>query len=256
MTNQWPPLVAVGLAAAGFVSGWVDSIAGGGGLISVPALLATGLPTATVLGTNKVAASFGSSTSALRYGRAGHVKKIAWPMAALAFCASATGARLAIALPDKILNQIIVVALLVVTFITIFRRDFGKTARPWRFRRRWYALVACCCALSIGFYDGLIGPGTGSFLAFSFVALLGADFLSATGSTKVINFSTNLAAALLFAIGRHVDWLYALPMGLGILAGAYVGSGMALRNGSRFIRPIFVGVALALGVKLVLSLHK
>lgn len=239
---------------AGFLSGWVDSIAGGGGLITMPVLMATGIPTATALGTNKVAASFGSSTAALRYARKGHIKRIAWPMAGLAFIASAIGASLAISLPERLLNQIVVVALLVVATIIILRSDFGETSRPWPHRRRWYALVASLCAMGIGFYDGLIGPGTGSFLAFSFVVFLGADFLSATGSTKIINFSTNLAAALLFAIGGHVRWDYALPMGLAILAGAFVGSGMAVKNGPRLIRPIFITIALAMGGKLVWSM--
>ena len=123
-------------------------------------------------------------------------------------------------------------------------------ARPWRGSKALYATTAVSFAIVIGFYDGLVGPGTGTFLAFSFVVFLGTDLVAATANTKVINFSTNLAAALLFAYHGSVAWSIALPMGACILAGAYVGSGTAIRVGPKLIRPVFLMVVALLLLKL------
>ena len=236
---------------AGFIGGFVDSIAGGGGLITIPALLTTGLPPTVVLGTNKVAASFGSGTAAWRYGHAGHVQRIAWPMAAVAFATSLLGAKLALALPEHALHRIIIAALISVAVLMLLRRDFGKEAKPWPFGRHHYWAVASLSAAIIGFYDGMIGPGTGSFLAFAYVVFLGTDLISATANTKLVNFATNIAAATLFAIGGHVRWDYALIMGPCILIGAFVGSSTALHVGPRLIRPVFLVVVIFLVVKLM-----
>jgi len=239
---------------AGLLAGWVDSIAGGGGVISLPAMFAVGLSPWGALATNKVAASCGSSTATLRYMRAGSVLPIAWPMAGVAFIAAALGAECALHMSAGSLTGIVAVALIIVAIISAFRKDFGTIHVEWPHRKRWYYAIALPAAVLIGFYDGLVGPGTGTFLAFVFVAGLGMDFRRATGSTKLVNFATNIASAIVFMCYGYVQWTFAAIMGAGILIGAYIGSGMAVRVGPRLIRPIFIVMALAVAAKVAWTL--
>jgi len=241
------------LVLAGLASGFVDSIAGGGGLISLPAMLFTGMPMLHAQATNKLAATFGSCTSATRYLAAGQVESIAWPMAGLAFVAAIGGVILGVSLHKEQLNLLVTLALIAVGCFVAFRKDFGK-ARRRRKSGPLPLIAAFLLALAIGFYDGLVGPGTGTFLAFVFISVLGLDFLKATGSTKIVNFATNIAALLTYLLrGDPIHFAEGLVMGVAILAGAFIGSGMAVRIGPRFIRPLFVLVAMALAIKLVVD---
>jgi uncharacterized protein len=244
------PLAFILLLVAGFMGGLVDSIAGGGGLITVPALMTLGLPPTVVLGTNKVAASFGSFTSSARYLRAGYVQPLAWPMAGLAFVSSMVGAKVATVLPAHDLKALILTALLLVGGFILLRPDFGADSKPHSASPQTQKLLTVLFAIGIGFYDGMVGPGTGSFLAFFFVMLLGRDLLSATANTKVVNFATNFGSVLIFAANGNVRWAIALPFGLSILAGAYIGSGMAMNRGVRFIRVILVTMVFLVVIKL------
>ena len=244
-----PPDLALTLlaCAAAFVAGLVDAVAGGGGLIQLPALLVL-FPTAavpTLLGTNKVASFSGTFAALVRYARNGVA--IPWtyvgPAAFAAFAGSFTGARLATHLPSAWMRPIVVVLLAGVAAFTFLNKDFGATVRAPRARS---VLAAVALGGGLGFYDGFFGPGTGSFLLFGFVALLGLDFLGASASAKLVNVATNLAAILAFAWAGQVRWELALPMAVCNVAGSQVGSRLAIAKGAPFVRRLFLGVVLVL----------
>lgn len=236
--------VIVFLCAAGFFAGLVDSIAGGGGLISLPALLAAGLPPHTALATNKVQSAIGTTISAGRYVRDRCVDP---PIAATAFAASFigsfAGAETVMRVSASSLEAVIPVLIVAVAVITFIRKDFGATDRRDSLERRHYAYTALF-GFAAGFYDGFFGPGIGSFLAFGFVIFFGYGFVRATGNAKVANLASNYAAILAFLIGGHIAWQTALPMGAANITGAWIGAGLAIRRGVRVIKPVF-GVVLA-----------
>jgi hypothetical protein len=237
---------------AGFLGGFVDAIAGGGGLVVLPALFAAGIPPILAAGTNKAAASFGSGIATFRYGRAGHILPRARLMAPLAFGMSLLGATWATHQTATTFRAVILCALAAVAFFLLLQPEFGKSERPMPDERAATAR-AVAMALAIGFYDGAIGPGTGSFLAFGFVNALGTNLMSATGSAKLINFSTNVAALLVFAFRGLIIWPLAIPLGLAILAGSYAGSGLAIRAGVKLIRAVLVAVVLITVFKMALD---
>ncbi|MGE5507934.1 MAG: sulfite exporter TauE/SafE family protein [Chitinophagales bacterium] len=233
------------LPVAGFVAGLIDSMAGGGGLISLPALLAAGLDPHLALGTNKVQSCLGTSFSTARYMRHGQVHlKIAVTAAAGALAGSYLGSLAALALPSQRLAAIIPPLIVLVALVTFLRRQFGVDDTFGKAEPRHY-LLALATGLGIGFYDGFFGPGTGTFLAFAFVFLFGFGFGRATGNTKVVNLASNFAAVVAFGLSRQVIWLTALPMGLANIAGNWIGSGLAIKGGARVIKPVF-GLVLAM----------
>lgn len=240
------PLFALACVAA-FVAGLVDAIAGGGGLIQLPALLVLfpGAAVPTLLGTNKVASFAGTFAALIRYVRSGVA--VPWrhvgPAAAAAFAGSFTGARLATHLPSEWMRPIVVVLLAGVLVFTATNPNFGAVIRAPRARS---TLAAVALGAGLGLYDGFFGPGTGSFLLFGFVALLGLDFLGASASSKVVNVATNLAAILAFSWAGQIRWELALPMALCNMAGSRVGSHLALANGVGFVRKLFLGVVTVL----------
>ncbi|HHW14238.1 MAG TPA: TSUP family transporter [Firmicutes bacterium] len=233
------------LMLAAFFAGLVDSMAGGGGLISLPALLATGIPPHFALGTNKVQSCLGTTFSTGRYLRHGHVQvPIALTAAVGALAGSYLGSLAALALPSEKLAVVLPPLIVAVAVVTFVRREFGAhdtfTAAAPR-----HLLLAAATGLGIGFYDGFFGPGTGTFLAFAFVSLFGFGFGRATGNTKVVNLASNLAAVIAFGLSAKVYWSVALPMGLANIAGNWLGAGLAIRGGARVIKPVF-GFVLAL----------
>jgi uncharacterized membrane protein YfcA len=238
------------LSMAAFFAGLVDSMAGGGGLISLPALLAAGLDPHLALGTNKIQSCMGTTFSTGRYLRNGHVQiKMASAAAICALIGSYLGSRAALAIPSQHLSAIIPPLILVVALVTFFRKSFGAedtfgepTGRD--------LLLAGAVGLVIGFYDGFFGPGTGTFLAFAFVFLFGFGFVRATGNTKVVNLASNVAAALTFGFSGKVVWAVALPMGLANIAGNWIGSGLAMKGGAKVIKPVFGFVLALLFVKI------
>ncbi len=231
-------------AVAAFFAGMVDAMAGGGGLIQLPALfvLMPGEAPATVLGTNKAAAVWGTSLAAYRYGRA-----VALPWrsiaaaAAAAFFGSGLGALAARTADAAAFKPAVVVVLLLVAAFTFLRPEYGAVARG-----RERLLLGAALGGALGFYDGILGPGTGTFLIFAFIASLGLDYLGANAGAKVVNVATNLAALLIFAVGGNVRWDWALPMAAANMAGSLVGSSLALRGGSAWVRRVFQLVILAL----------
>lgn len=232
---------------AAFLAGFVDAVAGGGGLIQLPALLVLfpGEPVPLLLGTNKVSSIAGTAAALLRYVR--HRVPIPWgevgPAAAAAFAGSFAGARLAAELPGAWMRPVVVVLLAGVAAFTFLNKGFGVDGRAPVSRP---LLAAVLLGGALGVYDGFFGPGTGSFLLFGFIALLGLDFLGASASAKVVNVATNLAAILAFAWSGHIWWGLALPMAACNMAGSRFGSQLAIAKGAPFVRRLFLTVVLAL----------
>ena len=239
------------LLAASFFAGFVDSIAGGGGLIQLPALL-IGLPkseTAEVLGTNKLSAVFGTTTAAALYRK--QIKpdpKVLVAMGVPAFLGSAGGAVLASKIPTSSMRPMVLVLLIVVAIYTWFKPDLGKfeNLRHHSTRRVQIAAIA---GAAIGFYDGIFGPGTGSFLMLILVASLGYAFITASAIAKVVNVATNVGAILVFGVHGAVIWQLGIIMGAANISGAIVGSRLAIKGGSTLVRKVFLIVTIALIVK-------
>ena len=236
-----------------FLAGFVDSIVGGGGLIQLPALfvflpkeLAANVP--LVFGTNKLSSLCGTSVAVAQYARR---VPIPWasilPAALAAFVFSALGVRVVQSVPSAFLKPLTLVLLIAVAVYTCWNKKLGDLHAP-KFVAHHERALAVGVGVVLGFYDGFFGPGTGSFLIFIFIGWLGFDFLTASASSKVINFATNFAAVLVFAARGDVLYHYALPMGACNVAGALAGTRLALLKGNKFVRVIFltvVGVMIA-----------
>ncbi len=226
------------LVIAGFISSFIDSTVGGGGLISTPALLSLGLPVPYALGTNKLAASVGSLTSMLSFWRAGKIKKAALALMPLSFIGSALGAYVVYLLPEKLMKNIIVALLVLVAIYTYRRKDWGDTSTVQQLGMK-ALLGAFVMAFAIGFYDGFFGPGTGSFLIFGFL-YLGYDFVTAAGNAKALNFASGVGALASFALSGTIMWSYGVIMALAMILGAVFGSGMAIKKGASYVRPLYL----------------
>ena len=238
-------LVLVLVAALG--AGWIDAVVGGGGLLQLPALLLVpGLSPVQALATNKLASIAGTTTSAVTYHRRVRPDlRTALPMAAVALVGSFVGASVASLLPASVFKPVIVVALLVIAAVTVLRPALGARTALRHAGRRHHG-VAAAVGAGIGFYDGVLGPGTGSFLVFAMVSLLGYDFLAASAKAKIVNVATNLGALLFFVPHGSVFWGLGLLMGAANMLGGYLGSRTATTRGSGFIRIAFLVVVTAL----------
>lgn len=245
----WGMLLLVVIAA--FCAGWIDAVVGGGGLLQLPALLLIpGISPVQALATNKLASVFGTATSsATYYRRAKPDLRTALPMAIIALIGSFGGAAVATVLPPAAFKPIIVIALLAVALFTAFRPQMGA-ATQLRFHGHKHHIMAGAAGLGIGFYDGMIGPGTGTFLVITLVALLGYDFLQASAKAKIVNLATNAGALMLFIPHGAVLWLLGGILAIANVAGSYLGSRMAISRGTTFIRVVFLVVVIALIGKL------
>lgn len=239
------------IAVASLLAGFIDAIVGGGGLITIPTLFGVypNAAPATLLGTNKSAVVWGTAWAAAQYGRR---VTLAWstllPAAGAALCGSALGAwAVTRASPDG-LRQALPFVLAAVLVYTLLKKDLGRE-HARRYGDRGEAVAASLIGLGIGFYDGFFGPGTGSFFVFLFVRVLGHDFLHASAGAKLLNTATNLAAIALFAFKGHVWWHVVLVMASANIVGSLIGTRMALRHGSGFVRMAFVVVVAGLIVK-------
>lgn len=239
------------LIGSGFVASFIDAAVGGGGLISIPALMMTGLSPVTVLGTNKVAASMGALASFYTFVKSGKMDvQLVKKLCPLSLIGSGIGVLVVQQISPEFLRPLIIAMLIAVFLYTLFKKDWGKDAKP-------QAIVGTkmllCIALSfiMGFYDGFFGPGTGSFLLFGFI-MIGFDFIGATANVKALNFASNIAAAVLFSIMGHTDFYYAVPMGLFMIFGAICGAKVALYKGVSYVRPLFIIVtAVLIGKQLI-----
>jgi uncharacterized membrane protein YfcA len=249
---------ALFLMAAAFFAGLIDSMAGGGGLISVPALFSASpnTPPATLLGTNKLSAAGGTLVATYRYLRVVKLpKKEMFMAAAFALVGSFAGAACVTLISGDFVRSLLPWTLLFLLVFTLLKKDMGVVHEP-KLMGLKAKLFLTLGVGAIGFYDGFFGPGTGSFLMFLFVQFLGFDFLHAATATKVLNSVTNLAALALFIPTGHVDWGIALMMLLFSVLGGRLGSGLALSKGSQLVRKVFIGVVLALILKTANDAYK
>ncbi|MFC5720126.1 sulfite exporter TauE/SafE family protein [Streptomyces gamaensis] len=245
-------LTVLCLAAA--AAGWIDAVVGGGGLIQLPALL-VGLPhvpAAWVLGTNKAVAICGTTAAAVAYARRSPLDlRRALRIGLAALAGSLAGAFFASGIHSGVLRPMVMAALLAVLALVLLRPSFGTGVAPAAGPSRRRVLAAVLVAgLGIGFYDGLVGPGTGTFLVLALAALLHLDLVVASGTAKVVNVCTNVGALVTFGLQGSVLWQVAAPMALFNLAGGAVGARMALKRGSSFVRSVLVVVVLSLVCKL------
>ncbi|WP_026973477.1 sulfite exporter TauE/SafE family protein [Aliagarivorans marinus] len=242
-------VVGVGLSA-----GFIDAIAGGGGLLTVPALLSIGLPPHLALGTNKLAASFGSSTAAWTYYRKQLFNPVFWRWS---FVATALGATVGTFVVDFIstawLDKLLPLVIIATAIYTIINRKQaeGKDALPEVSPQHHRRTVTQ--GFSLGFYDGVAGPGTGAFWTVSSMALYKMNILLSSGLAKAMNFTSNFVSFLTFVYLGHVSWALGLSMGVSIMVGAYIGAHSAIKFGAKFIRPVFITVVLIIAGKLALQ---
>lgn len=243
--------IALALFLVAVVAGWVDAIGGGGGLLTIPALLWAGLSPAEALATNKLQGSFGSATATWNYARHGLVDWRGQKLAiVLTFLGATGGAWLVQQLDKAWLERLVPLLLAAFALYFLFSPRLGDLPQAQRISP---AAFAASVGLGVGFYDGFFGPGTGTFFAMGYVALLGYSLPHATGNTKLLNCTSNVAALLCFAIGGHILWQTGLIMAAGQILGGYLGSHMAAKHGSKLIRPVLVLVSLLLAGKLLLG---
>jgi uncharacterized membrane protein YfcA len=240
-------LLVVVAAAAGMI----DAIAGGGGLLALPAILWAGLPPVQALATNKLQGSFGTLTASYRFVRNGEIdlKRLRIPIL-MTFIGSAAGTLAVQHVGSDLLQRIVPALLIAFALYFLFSPRFGNEDAHHRVSHPVFGLLV---GFGLGFYDGFFGPGTGSFFAAAFVLLLGYNLRRATAGTKVLNFTSNIASLIFFALAGQVVWQVGLPMGVAQMAGAWVGSHLVIRHGTRLIRPLLVAVSLAISLRLLLG---
>ena len=240
------------LALAGFVAGWVDAVVGGGGLIQLPALL-LGIPGASpaqILATNKFGSVWGTATSSVTYWRRVRPDlRTALPMAGVAYVGAIVGALIGLHIPKSAFNPIILVLLIAVGTYTLLKPSLGE-ATQLRWSGHRHTAVAMITGFVIGVYDGALGPGTGSFLVFALVGLMGYAFLEASAKAKIANLATNLGALTVFIPGGHVMCGVGAVMAVANLVGGYVGARTAVAKGSGFVRVVFVVVISAFIIRI------
>lgn len=236
------------LFATGLVAGYVDAIAGGGGLITVPVLLATGISPAEALGTNKFQSSCGTALATVRYARDGLLDGKDWRPGILATLLGAAGGAWAVQRVNPgLLRPAIPILLALIALALLLKPELGRIARPARME---FLPFSIGFGLLLGFYDGFFGPGTGTFWMMACLLVMGRDLLGATAHTKVMNLASNLASLSVFLATGQVRFAIGLSMAAGQLAGGWLGAHTAVRGGARVIRPLFLGVVIALAAKL------
>jgi len=236
------------LTGVAFTAAIIDAIAGGGGLLVVPAMLSAGIPPIVTLATNKLQSSFSSGTACFNFTRKGMIDwKRYWPVVIVVLFLSGVGAWVVQSLKADVLKLVVPLLLVAVAgYVLLSPRMHDEDAHQ-RLSVPGYAPVAG----GIGFYDGFFGPGTGSFFATTLVGLRGMGLTRATAHTKAFNFASNLGSLVIFALGGHIIYTLGLCMAIGSTLGAYVGSHMAMRFGARVIRPLLVTISLCLTAKLL-----
>ncbi len=233
------------LVVCGFLAGFIDSVVGGGGLISIPALLSAGIPLHLLLGSNKLAGTMCSFTSTASFVRSGKINfqllKLLIPFSLIGAVAGSFTVR---QVPSEFLKPLVIVMLVVITIYTLFKKSWGDVS-TFSGSSKKTRLIGIIVALVIGFYDGFFGPGTGSFLIFAFL-MLGFEFVTAAGNAKVLNFVSNISSLLTFIALGSVSFYYGLLLGVPMVAGAVIGSKVAIRKGAGYIRPLFITVTVIL----------
>jgi hypothetical protein len=239
------------LCLGGFLAAFVDSIAGGGGLISMPVLMMAGLPAHLALGTNKFGGAFGCFSSAYKYAKSGATnKELLKKLIPYTILGCILGVKCVLSISDEILNIMVFVMILTVTIYTYRSKTLGTEDKFEELTKRNINLGKIM-AFSLGFYDGFFGPGTGTFIAFALIKIYGFDFLHASANTKILNFTSNFIALLLFMVSGQILYKVAIFYALSMMIGGYIGAKVAIKKGSTLIRPIFLIMALGVAVKLI-----
>lgn len=232
------------------LAGFVDSVAGGGGLISLPAYYLAGLPPVLAAGTNKLSAALGTTVAAFRYGKAGQVHwRVGLAAVAGALPGSALGAALLQLIPENTMRIIVIGAIPLVAAVVLRRRD--ALSPRMRVPEKGVLPAGFLVGLFIGFYDGLVGPGTGTFLILLFTLILGMEAVKASGTAKIVNLASNVAALFMLLLKGHVLFLLGLPAALCAMVGGYLGAGMTIRRGTGFIRWMLMAVLALLLAKMI-----
>lgn len=239
-----------------FLAGFVDSIAGGGGLISLPAYIIAGVPAHIAIGTNKMSSSMGTVISTARYLKNGYIKGRKLIILSICACVSALigsviGSRLSLLASDQILKNLMIPVLPIVAFYVLKNKNFGAGSEKGPLSDTATFAVAICASLVIGMYDGFYGPGTGTFLLIVLTGLARLDVQTASGMTKMINLSSNLAALTTFLIHGTASYSLGLSAGLFCIAGHYIGSGLVVHNGQKIVRPVVLVVLAILFIKIL-----
>lgn len=238
-----------------FVAGLVDAVAGGGGLISLPAYLLAGLPPHTAMGTNKCGNLFGTLLATIRFVRQGHYHLTSALVAAVAALIGAYGgSRLNLILPEQILFYLMLVVVPILAVLVLRQKELGLESKIDRFSPRTLLVLCGAVGLVLGGYDGFFGPGAGTLITLALTGICGFDLLTACGNTKIINTASNVASLVAFTMAGQVWWQVGIPAALCNIAGSYVGSSMALKKGAKIIRPMFLVVLSLLLLRLVWEL--
>lgn len=240
-----------------FLAGFIDAIVGGGGLISLPAYLAVGLPPHFATATNKCSSTFGTLVATKKFLKSGKVYlPAAIPAAGTALIGSSIGAYLNMILDEKILRYIMLGAVPVIAVFLMVKKDFGSKDMSHKFSKIKLIILSAVIGFIIGVYDGFFGPGTGTFLILAFTGIVGFDLLTASGNTKLVNLASNISAFITFAIGGKIIWHIGIPAAVFGIAGNYFGATFALNKGKNFIRPMFFVILAILTVKLIVDTLK
>lgn len=237
-----------------FLAGFIDSIAGGGGLIATPAYMLAGLPMHSVLGTNKAMSMFGTSVAAWKYIKSGNVNWHAAVVAAIgSFAGSALGSQLALRIDAATLKTAFVLILPVVAIFVIFGKKKGNEDTEQELTAVKLNLIALLVGAVTGAYDGLIGPGAGTFMIIGFNMFVGLNYIKSSGCAKIVNVSSNVSAFINFVTAGQVIWAIALPAAVFSMAGNYLGSGYAIKYGSKLVKKVMIVVLIGIFVKLAID---
>ena len=243
------PLILLALGGAGTVAGFVDAVAGGGGLIGLPALLSAGVPPVAALASNKLQGAAGTAIAAFTYWRGGHsqLRKL-FPAILATFAGAYWGAATVRMMDTSLLQSAVPLALIAIAAYFFFAPQLGDANRTARLKLSAFAPLA---GFIIGFYDGIFGPGTGSFFTICFVSLFGMGVIRASAHTKLLNLTSNIAALALFVPAGNVLWPAALAMAAGQIVGGFFGAKSGMRFGARFIKPLVIVVSVIMAVRLL-----
>lgn len=234
-----------------FLAGFIDSAAGGGGLISLPAYLFVGLPPHIAIGCNKFSAGCGTTFSAARFFKNGAVDwQIAAISAVFSFLFSFLGTKLALRINQETLKTVLVIVLPIIAVMLLFKRNFGSENQSDSIPKKKAFILAACAGLAIGFYDGLIGPGTGTIAIIVFSAWMKYDLKTASGNAKILNLASNYASLIAVILGGKVIYSVAVPAAVFGIIGNYIGAGFAIKKGTAFIKPLMIAVIVLLFGKL------
>lgn len=236
-----------------FLAGFVDSIAGGGGLISLPAYLLAGVPVHNAIATNKLSSCIGTSVSTFRYCKNKYADfAVAIPSVLMALAGSTLGAELSMRMNDRILKNILLVILPLIAVFVLTKKD-TENCLAKSISRKTVFILASLISFAVGLYDGFYGPGTGAFLILLYTGICKMDIKTASGNTKLVNFSSNIAALVTFIINGQVYFPLGLAAAVFCMAGHYAGSGLVMKNGSKIVKPLIIFVLALLFIRLVLE---